>query len=247
MQAELQTQGYLYTFAKGSFIKEHTQSGSSKKSSQKNKKVVTVLHADDHPYLIHGVESDLNKDPGIKIFGNACSYDEVLEKAAALQPDIVLLDLKMPGSDKHDFKLFMTGLRTLGKCKVIIFSNETGWPRIYRCLELGASAYVEKAISFGRLAEFIHRVYEEEELLIFTGEQMPDVNFVGKKKEILNYIVDGKENNEISVLLNLELKTIQSYVNEIKTKLSQVFGIHPLKSRTFLLLATRLGYGHKVN
>lgn len=247
MYADLKDQGYLYTFSKGSFINEKALSGNSKPALKKSNKIISVLIADDHPYLIHGVETDLNKDPGIKIFGHAGSYDELIEKAAAFQPDIVLLDLRMPGREKHDFKHYMTGLMAVGKCMVIIFSNETGWPRIYKCLELGASAYIEKAISLGRLAEFIHGVYENEELLIFTGEQMPDVNFIGKKKEILNYIADGIENDEIAVLLNLELKTIQSYVNEIKTALSRIFGIHPLKPRTFLFLASKLGYGHRVN
>ena len=56
-------------------------------------------------------------------------------------------------------------------------------------------------------------------------------------------MVDGKENNEIASLLNIDIKTVQSYINEIKSKFSEAFGIKPVKPRTLLLLASKLGFG----
>ena len=108
---------------------------------------------------------------------------------------------------------------------------------------MGAQAYIEKAISIGRLPEFIHRVYEKEELLIFTAEKLPQISFSPRQREILHYIVDGKENDQIALLLNIELKTVQSYVNEVKTKLQEAFNIHPIRPRNLLLLASKLGFG----
>ena len=245
MKTSIQNQGYLYTFSKNSFGHQDLKSELTEQYNSK-KEIIRTLIADDHPYLIHGVESDLNKDPKIKIIGTAGSYDELLEKAGELQPDIVLLDLKMPGKDKHDLQHFITGLKAVGKCKVIVFSNETGWARIHRCLDIGAVAYIEKAISIGRLAEFIRRVYEKDELVIFTAEELPQIQFSKRQREILHQIVDGKENDEIAALLHIEVKTVQSYVNEIKTKLAEAFGIHPIRPRTLLLLASKLGFGTKV-
>lgn len=238
----LQNQGYLYAFSKQSF--EQQDNGFNNKP--KKREIIRVLIADDHPYLIHGVEADLNKDLKIKIIGTAGSYDDVMDKAIQLEPDVVLLDLRMPGLDKHDLKSYLTALKAAAGCKVIIFSNETGWARIHRCLDVGASAYIEKAISIGRLAEFIHRVYGEEELVIFTAEELPQMQFSRRQREILHFIGDGKENDEIAQLLKIEMKTVQSYVNEIKSKLSQAFGIHPVRPRTLLLLASKLGFGTNI-
>ena len=244
METIIRNQGYLYTFSKDNF-KRGRSTPSETKNSQK-KEVIPILIADDHPYLIHGVRTDLDKDPGIKIAGTASSYDELLEKASELQPDIVLLDLRMPGRDKHDLKHYMAGLKAVGNCKVIIFSNETGWARIHKCLEIGAQAYIEKAISIGRLNELIHRVYENEEILIYTAEELPKVEFSKRQKEVLHYIADGKENDEIGLLLNIDVKTVQSYINEIKSKLANAFNIHPIKPRTLMLLASKLGFGARV-
>ena len=80
MEATLQNPGYLYTFSKGSFGKKESRI----QSLLQNKKegIILTLIADDHPYLIHGVENDLNKDPKIKIAGTVSSYNELAEKTS---------------------------------------------------------------------------------------------------------------------------------------------------------------------
>ena len=245
MSSFTQNQGYLYTFSKSSFGDGEVKLNDPIQNNAK-KGIILTLIADDHPYLIQGVESDLNKDPKIKIIGTAGSYDELLEQAALLQPNVVLMDLRMPGYEKHELKHFIGKLKKAGNCKVIVFSSETGWARIHRCLDMGAQAYIEKAISIGRLPEFIHRVHEDEELLIFTAEKLPQISFSPRQKEILHYIADGKENDQIASLINIELKTVQSYVNEVKTKFAQAFNIHPIRPRVLLLLASKLGFGRAV-
>ena len=242
MSSITQSQGYLYTFSKNSFGQEDARFN----DYAYNKGIILTLIADDHPYLIQGVESDLNKDPKIKIVGTAGSYDELLETAAALRPNVILMDLRMPGYEKFELKQYINKLKKAGNCKVIIFSSETGWARIHRCLDMGAQAYVEKAISIGRLPEFIRRIHEEDELLIFTAEKLPEMQFSPRQKEILHYIADGKENDEIAELINIEVKTVQSYVNEIKAKFAEAFNIHPIRPRVLLLLASKLGFGRTV-
>ncbi len=236
----MKNNGYLYVFSSNSFYYEEAD---LLKEGRASNQIIRTIVADDHPYLIDGVEADLNKDSQIKIISTAESYDALLERVKELTPNIVLLDLKMPGQDKYNLKDFICTLKSLSDCKVIVFSSETGWARINRCLEIGASAYIEKAISIGKLAHFIHRVFENKEIIIYTAEQLPDVQVSKRQKEILHYMVDGKENNEIASLLNIDIKTVQSYINEIKSKFSEAFGIKPVKPRTLLLLASKLGFG----
>ncbi len=97
--SSLKKQGYLYLFSKDSFRKANPKENYNTKNE-----IITTLIADDHPYLIHGVESDLNKDSKIKIVGTANSYDEVILKTRELQPCIVLLDLRMPERDKYSLR-----------------------------------------------------------------------------------------------------------------------------------------------
>ena len=245
MHSLTQSQGYLYTFSKDSFGQGEVRFNASVQNNAK-RGIIHALIADDHPYLIHGVESDLNRDPKIKIVGTAGAYDELLERATFLQPNVILMDLRMPGYEKYELKHFISKLKKVANSKIIIFSNETGWARIHRCLDMGVQAYVEKAISIGRLPEFIHRVYEDQELLIFTAEKLPQIQFSPRQKEILHYIADGKENDQIAALINIEVKTVQSYVNEIKAKFAEAFNIHPIRPRVLLLMASKLGFGRAV-
>ena len=245
MAQELQSQGYLYTFSKSFFAKEETKTSNSQKHGSK-KGIILILVADDHPHLIQGVEVDFNKDPKIKIVGACNSYDELLVSVTKLHPDVVLMDLRMPGHDKYNLQDFIAKLKKEANLRVAIFSNETGWARIHKCLEAGAQAYIEKAIAIGRLPEIIHRIYNEQDLLIFTAERLPDVQFSPRQKEILHFIADGKENDQIASLLEIDIKTVQSYVNEIKSKFAEAFNIHPIRPRSLLLLASKLGFGNRI-
>lgn len=245
MTTSTQNKGFLYTFSKRSFNRQGNNEPNN--PTPKKQGIIQILVADDHPYLLNGVEADLNKDPRIKIISTAENYKDLLEKNKQFQPEIVVMDLKMPGKDDFELGDFISQIRSANNCRVIVFSSETGWARVHRCLELGASAFVEKAISTGKLAEFIHHVHDEDEILIYTAEQLPQIQFSPRQKEILHHMMDGKENDQISKCLNIEVKTVQSYVNEIKVKLSEAFGIHPIRPRTLMLLASKLGFGHKIS
>ncbi|MBI1858517.1 MAG: response regulator transcription factor [Candidatus Melainabacteria bacterium] len=238
------SKGYLYTFPEGSF-NNSKENSINQSSNNTNKEIILTLIADDHPYLIHGVEADLNKDPKIKIIGTAQSYDSLLAKAIELSPDVILHDLKMPGHETLDFKEYILKLKEQTNSKIIIFSNETGWARIHKCLELGASAYIEKAITLGNLAELIQRVYKEDDHLVYTAEKIPNIQFSPRQQAILHFIMDGKENDQIAGILKIDIKTVQTYISEIKMKLSDAFGIHPIRPRTLVLFASKLGFGNK--
>ena len=226
-------------------IKTRRPKGSPKLEGKSNR-FICVLIADDHPYLISGVEEDLNKDRKIKIVGTAGSYAELLEKTKELKPHIILLDLKMPGSEVVNLKEYIEKLKFFAPCRIIVFTNETGWARVHNCLEFGASAYVEKAISIGKLSEIIRNVHEKNDTVIFTSEEIPEIDFSERQSEVLHYIADGMENKEISKKLMIENKTVQSYVDDIKHKFSEAFSIYPVKPRTLMILASKLGYGHTI-
>lgn len=157
----------------------------------------------------------------------------------------MLLDLKMPGVENHDLKNFIAKIKAQNHCRVIIFSNETGWARIQRCLEYGASGYIEKAISFGELAKLIKKVYRDEGIVVYTSEIFPKIIFSSRQKEVLHYLADGIENDEIADKLNIGIKSIQSYIHVIKSKLEKTFLIKPVRPRMLMFFASKLGFGSK--
>lgn len=244
MSQPVQTQGYLYTFSQNCFLTKEDRILQTGRKNSKNG-LILILIADDHPYLIHGVEADLNKDPKLKIVGSCGSYDELLKYAPTLSPDIILMDLKMPGYDNYDLHSIISELKKKNDSKIVIFSNETGWARIHRCLEIGANAYIEKAISLGRLSELIHKICSEDELVVYTSEKLPEIQFSPRQSSILHFIADGKENDQIAAILSIDIKTVQSYVNEIKAKFAEAFNMHPIRPRALLLIASKLGFGSK--
>ena len=227
-------EGCIVTFGKYAF--KH-------KVRRSYKNTIRLLIADDHPHLISGLEKDLSADAQIRIIGTASSYDKLLETAERLQPNIVLLDLKMPGMEKYNLRNYIARLRAINHCKVVIFTNETGWARIYKCLEFGAIGYIEKAISFGKLALFIHKIHEDEEIIIYTQDKLPEMNFSDRQKEILHYLASGKENDEIAFFLGLGIKSVQSYIDIIRNKISDGIGIHPIRPRMLMFLASKFGFG----
>lgn len=210
------------------------------------KQVIKVLIADDNPHLISGVEKDLESDKRIKIVGVVNSYYGLLDKVLELKPDVVLLDLKMPGLDKYGLSYYITKIKEQANTKIIIFTNDTGWARIYKCLELGASGYIEKAISLGKLSDFIRRVYEYEEEVIHTQDELPQIHFSKRQKEVLHLVADGKENEEIAMLLKIQVPTVKSCLNDIKLKIQEALYIHPVRARTLTLLAVKLGFGSRI-
>lgn len=242
METIIKKEEYLYVFSRNLFEENKIRHESIKQKNIKKEPILTLI-ADDHPYLIYGVERDFNKHSKIKIVGTVSSYYELLEKAKELKPDIILLDLKMPGRDEKPLEEYIKELKANTKSKIVIFTNETGWAKIHRCLEIGASAYIEKAISIGDLSELIPKIYESNELIVYTTEDLPEVILSERQIEVLHCIAEGKENTEIASMFKIDIKTVQSYIHEVKTKFSRAFGIHPITPRRLMLLASKLGFG----
>ena len=190
---------------------------------------IRVLVVDDHPLFRQGVVSSLGVEPGLTVVGEANSGEEALNLARELLPDIVLLDISMPG---------WSGLVTAEKIStacpasaIVILTVSEDKDKLLAAFKAGARAYVLKGVSAQELAKVIRSaaagdVYVSpslaaEMLVSLTHDHAPDSlqELTAREREILQLIGTGLTNREIGTRLFLSEKTIKHYVTNILQKL----------------------------
>jgi DNA-binding NarL/FixJ family response regulator len=190
---------------------------------------INVLVVDDHPLFRQGVVHSLASEPGLAIVGEASSGEEALKLARELLPDVVLLDMSMPG---------WSGLVTAEKIStacpattIVVLTVSEDRDKLLAAFKAGARAYVLKGVSAQELANVVRTaargdVYVSpslaaEMLVSLTQGRAPDSlqELTEREREILRLIGRGLTNREIGSRLFLSEKTIKHYVTNILQKL----------------------------
>jgi len=196
---------------------------------------VRVLIADDHPLFRQGLATVL-KHAGITVVGEASTGHEALTRTKSLEPDIVILDIRMPDMD---------GLQALKAIKaarprtaVVILTTYQNADYLWTAVLNGAAAYLLKDAPGEELVGLIRRVHEGENVLD-TGqirsmmqENAPeptpaptrgilaDLELTDREKDILQAIANGLRNAEIAKLLDIEVATVKSHTNHLFKKMN---------------------------
>jgi two-component system, NarL family, nitrate/nitrite response regulator NarL len=190
---------------------------------------IRVLVVDDHPLFRQGVVHSLNSDPGLSVVGETASGQEALQLARELLPDVVLLDISMPG---------WNGLVTAEKITIacpattiVMLTVSEDKDKLFAAFKAGARAYVLKGVSARELVNVVRtaasgEVYVSpslaaEMLVSLTQGQAPDPlqELTAREREILGLIGAGLTNREIGERIFLSEKTIKHYVTNILQKL----------------------------
>ena len=190
---------------------------------------IRVLVVDDHPLLRQGVVHALGSQPGLTVVGEADSGEQGLKLALELLPDVVLLDISMPG---------WNGLVTADKIStacpaaaIVMLTMSEDRDKLLAAFKAGARAYVLKGVSPQELANVVRTaangdVYVSpplaaEMLFTLTRGHAPDPlqELTDREREILRLIGTGSTNREIGEKLFLSEKTIKHYVTNILQKL----------------------------
>lgn len=192
-----------------------------------------VLLVDDHEIVRRGLRAVLQERAEIAVVGEAGTVQSGIEEAARLQPDIVVMDLRLP--DGSGVEACREIRSQSPDTKVIILTSYADEDALFAAVMAGASGYVLKDLDPDRLQEAIVTVGRGGSLLdpkLATavlerlrrgGAQHPaDDKFSTlspQEDRILGYIGEGLTNREIAELLNLSEKTIKNYVSQIYAKL----------------------------
>lgn len=190
---------------------------------------INILVVDDHPLFRQGVLNSLAMDPEFKVVAETDSGQEALALARKLLPDVVLLDISMPG-----WNGIVTAEKIAMACPATVIVMLTGSDdkdKLLAALKAGARAYVLKGVSAKELASVIRsavagEVYVSpsiaaEMLVSLTQGKAPDPlqELTDREREILALIGTGLTNREIGERIFLSEKTIKHYVTNILQKL----------------------------
>jgi two-component system response regulator NreC len=185
------------------------------------KQIIKVLVADDHPVVRKGLQTFLSRQGHLRIVGEAADGDDALRKARALSPDVVLMDISMPGMNG----LAVTEVlrKEAPEMKVLVLSVHTNKDYIFRVIQAGAHGYVSKEAPPEELLRAIESVAAGEphfsediaraalnEFVSSGGKKEPFAQLTSREREVLVQIAEGKSNKEIADRLGIGVRTIET-------------------------------------
>ncbi|GGS07654.1 MULTISPECIES: response regulator [Streptomyces] len=192
-------------------------------------KIIRVLLVDDHQVVRRGLRTFLEIQEDIEVVGEASDGAEGVARTEELRPDVVLMDIKMPGTDGIEA---LRRLRALDNpAKVLIVTSFTEQRTVVPALRAGASGYVYKDVDPDALAGAIRSVHAGHVLLqpevagaLLAQEDAGTGTGRGstlteREREVLGLIADGRSNREIARTLVLSEKTVKTHVSNILMKL----------------------------
>ncbi len=193
---------------------------------------IRIVLADDHPLFRDGVAKILASKPDFEVIGEGATADEAVSVVSNLLPDIVLLDISMPGGGIKAAERISTACPVVKILMLTVSENEND---VMAALEAGACGYVLKGIGGDELAGVIRSVYEGESyvtpslaarLLMELKKKRggppaaaPFPELSAREEQILNSVAQGLSNKEIALKLTLSEKTIKHYMTNILQKL----------------------------
>lgn len=193
-------------------------------------KTVRVLIADDQTLFRSGLARLLGEDPRMTICGQAADGADAVAKSLALKPDVILMDLKMPGMDGVEATAKIVAAQP--GTKVLILTTFDTDSFVLQALKAGASGYVLKDAEPAAIASSIMAVLSGEKVMagavanrvldMLTGASTPKEFYdglTGREIEILKLIATGKPNKQIAYTLKISEKTVRNHISHIYEKL----------------------------
>lgn len=190
---------------------------------------IRVLIVDDHEIVREGLRTLLSEQPDIEVVGEAASGGVAAELAARLEPDVVLMDLVMPGLD---------GIEAIGRLRavapasqVLVLTSFSDDRRIRDAIQAGAIGYLLKDVLRSDLLRAIHAAARGEptlhpevqrQLMRQVSQPLPRSpldDLTGRERDVLYLVARGASNKEIAAQLGLTEGTVKGYVSAILTKL----------------------------
>ncbi|MFK7860813.1 MAG: LuxR C-terminal-related transcriptional regulator [Granulosicoccus sp.] len=198
--------------------------------------LIRVVIVDDHPMFREGVRQTLVADPGILVVGEGASADDALQLSQELLPDVLLLDISMPGGGLNAANQVCQACPVIRIAMLTVSENDDD---VMLALKAGAAGYVLKGVSSTGLINIVKSLHRGEmyvspslaarilsESRSLASEpstvepQSPVVsNLTGREEEILKHIAQGMSNREIGEILNIAEKTVKNYVTNVFQKL----------------------------
>ncbi len=194
---------------------------------------IKVLIADDHTLVREGLRALLSGCLDIQVVGEAVDGRQAIEKTRQLEPDIVLMDIAMPGLGGLEATLEIRS--TFPKTKILVLTQYDNREYVYRFLKAGASGYLLKKAAGAELIAAIRAIYQGGSFLypevaqtVIDGylrkkdqdlAQDPYENLTEREKQVLKLVAEGMSNRQIADLLCISVKTVMGHRTHLMEKL----------------------------
>lgn len=184
-------------------------------------KLIRILAVDDHALLRKGLAAVINAEPDMKLVAESANGEDAIEKFRMHRPDVVLMDLQMPGLNGIEATIRI--LSEFPDARIVVLTTYKGDAQVLRALRAGARAYLLKGHD-RELVETIHAVAEGRkrippEIAAELAEHATDDELSEREIEVLQLIATGNSNKQIADRLFVAEATIKSRVTNILSKL----------------------------
>ncbi|MBW4542080.1 MAG: response regulator transcription factor [Myxacorys chilensis ATA2-1-KO14] len=183
---------------------------------------VRILIVDDHAIVRQGLAAMIENEPDMTVVGQAGNGQEAIDQYRQLQPDITLMDLRMPHMSGVDATIAICA--EFAHARIIVLTTYDGDEDIYRGLRAGAKGYLLKDAEPKALLNAIHIVhsgqpYIPSEVAAKLVQRMNNPELSDREREVIHLMVDGLSNHDIGVALNITESTVKFHINRILSKL----------------------------
>lgn len=183
---------------------------------------IRIFSVDDHPLLREGIAALVNNQPDMVIAGEAATGAEALQLFRKLQPDVTLLDLRLPDTNGIDI---LIAIRTeFPEARIIMLTTFEGDVEIHRALQAGARGYLLKNMPPSELLEVIRQVHAGKKrippaIASQLAEHMSDETLTDREVEVLRAVAGGNKNRDIANKLFISEETVKVHIKHIMEKL----------------------------
>ena len=183
---------------------------------------IRVLLVEDHFLARTALQAVLSAHPQISVVGEASDGEEGIALFRTLQPDVMVLDLRLPRVS--GFEVIEHLISEYSKARIVVLSNYQGSEDIYRAVRSGAMAYLTKDASGEQLIAAIEHAdrglrYLPRVARDRLAERIPAFNLTPRESEVLSCIAQGHSNREIAERLGIAEKTVRIHVSAVLSKM----------------------------
>ena len=183
---------------------------------------IRVLTVDDHPMMRSGIVAVINAQPDMSVVAEASNGEEAISLYRQHQPDVTLMDLRLPGTDGIDA---IVAIRDeFPSARIVVLTTYGGDIQATRAFKAGASGYLLKSMLQTDLIDTIRTIHAGQrrippEIATEMAEHLADDALTDREIEVLRYVSAGNSNKIIAAQLNISEHTVKGHLKSILSKL----------------------------